>query len=242
VDVSTGAMKGVEALVRWPHPTRGLLYPDAFLGLAEYTGTMGRLTELVLDLALSQHVAWRNDGLDVPIAVNLSASNLLDAEFPSRVAAHLEQRQVRPDALQLEITEETLMVDPVRTLEVLDRLRGLGLTISIDDYGTGYSSLAYLRDLPVHELKLDKSFITPMVDDPRSAAIVHSTVELAHSLGLVLVAEGVETREVLAQLEELGCDIAQGYFICRPIPAADLTEWLRARACGPLASASSAWR
>jgi diguanylate cyclase (GGDEF)-like protein len=224
-----GATVGVEALVRWQHPERGLLSPDMFLPLAEQAGLMGSLTAIVLDTALAQAAAWRDAGLPLPVAVNLSATNLLDADLPGRVGDLLREYRYEPAMLILEITEDVLMVDPQRAHEVLGRLRALGVGIAIDDYGTGYSSLKYLRTLPVTELKLDRAFVHGMSQDPRDEAIVRTTVDLAHSLGIALVAEGVETPEDWACLVRLGCDVAQGYFLSRPLPASELARWVAGR-------------
>jgi EAL domain-containing protein (putative c-di-GMP-specific phosphodiesterase class I) len=186
----------------------------------------------VLAEALWQTAAWRAGGLDLAVAVNLSASTVVDAELPTLVAGMLAHRQVPADRLILQITEDFLMTDRVRAREVLDAIRVTGVRISVDDFGTGYSSLAYLRDLPVDELKLDRSFITPMNNDARAAALVSSSVALAHSLGLQLVAEGVEDEPSWAQLRRYGCDLAQGYVLTRPLPAAQLEQWLHARELG----------
>jgi diguanylate cyclase (GGDEF)-like protein len=229
VDLNTGEVHCVEALIRWHHPHRGLLYPDAFLELVEVSGLMRALTRRVLELALDQAKAWEGRGQHLTVAVNLSASSLVDAELPEEVFAMLAARGVPPDALQLEITEEFLMADRDRAHAILARLREGGVQISIDDYGTGYSSLSYLRDLPIDELKLDRSFVLPMTEDDRAAALVASTIALAHSLGLRMVAEGVETEVAYSELRRLGCDQGQGYFMSRPIPAAELDQWLRNR-------------
>ena len=229
VDLDTGEVNSVEALVRWDHPTRGLLYPDAFLDLVEESGLMPNLTQVVLEIALDQAATWHAQGRPLTVAVNLSASSLVDADLPNHVASMLTARQLSPDALQLEITEEFLMADRDRARDILTRLRHSGVQISVDDYGTGYSSLSYLRDLPVDELKLDRSFVFPMADDARAAALVASTIDLAHSLGLRMVAEGVETEVAYGELARLGCDQAQGYYMSRPVPAAELDHWLNNR-------------
>jgi diguanylate cyclase (GGDEF)-like protein len=229
IDPRTHQVVGVEALVRWAHPTHGLLYPDTFLPLAEQTGLMRQLTLVVLQTALQQGQTWRRDGLDLPVAVNLSVANLLDAHLPRQVSDLLASLGLPPRALELELTEDTLMADPVRSKQVLADLRALGLRLAVDDYGTGYSSLAYLQELAVDELKLDKSFVMRMTYDRGAAAIVRTTVDLAHSLGLTMVAEGVESEAALAELARLGCDLAQGYHISKPLPADQLTGWLRTR-------------
>ncbi len=229
VDLSSGQVSSVEALVRWNHPTQGLLYPAAFLTLIEQCGLMPELTRVVLAKALDQAMVWDSRGERLTIAVNLSASSLVDFDLPRRVASMLVDRGLSPHVLQLEITEEFLMTDRVRACAILTRLRSSGVEISIDDYGTGYSSLSYLRDLPVDELKLDRSFIEPMTGDPRAAALVASTIGLAHSLGLRMVAEGVENLVSYTELTRLGCDQAQGFFLSQPVPAAELDDWLSIR-------------
>jgi diguanylate cyclase len=229
IDLDTGDVRAVEALVRWNHPTRGLLYPDAFLALVEEFGLMPSLTRVVLALALDQAEVWHTQGRPLTVAVNLSASSLVDHDLPRQVASMLAARGIPPAVLQLEITEEFLMADRDRARAILTRLRNSGVQISVDDYGTGYSSLSYLRDLPIDELKLDQSFVFPMADDARAAALVASTIALAHSLGLRMVAEGVETIVAYTELARLGCDQAQGYFMSRPIPAVELDHWLRNR-------------
>ena len=226
VDVATGATLGVEALVRWAHPVRGLLGPGEFLPLAEVHGLMGQLTDEVLRQAVGQAAAWRRAGRDLRVSVNLSASNLLDTDLPLRVAGLLRDAGVPSEQLVLEVTESVLLSDPERSLAVVGRLADLGVTVSIDDFGTGYSSLSYLRDLPVAELKLDRSFTVDLLTDVRTEAIVASTVALAHRLGLRVVAEGVEHAATLAHLAELGCDESQGYLHSAPLPADRLEAWL----------------
>jgi diguanylate cyclase (GGDEF)-like protein len=230
IDLHSGDVSGVEALVRWNHPTRGLLYPDAFLGLVEEFGLMPSLTQQVLEMALDQAALWAAKGRPMTVAVNLSASSLVDDNLPERVAAMLAARGVPTSRLQLEITEEFLMADRDRARSILARLHDSGIEISVDDFGTGYSSLSYLLDLPIDELKLDRSFVFPMADDARSAALVASTIALAHSLGLRIVAEGVETRVVFTELRRLGCDHAQGYFMSSGMCAVELDYWLSNRA------------
>jgi diguanylate cyclase (GGDEF)-like protein len=229
LDLRTGTVDHVEALVRWEHPTRGLLYPDSFVDLVGEAGLMGEMTDVVLVLALDQVISWRDEGWNMSVAVNLSARSLVDAGLPDRIAQLLSERTLPPQALQLEITEDFLMADHNRAREILTRLRDHGIQISVDDFGTGYSSLAYLRELPVYEMKLDRSFVFPMTEDARAAALVFSTIDLAHSLGLLMVAEGVESQDALTELARHGCDYAQGYFICRPLPAAELNLWLDQR-------------
>jgi len=229
IDLATGDVHAVEALVRWDHPTRGLLYPDAFLRLVEESGLMPALTRVVLAQALDQASIWQAKSQPLTVAVNLSASSLVDTDLPKQVASMLAARGVPPGALQLEITEEFLMADRDQARSILTRLRSTGVQISVDDFGTGYSSLSYLRDLPVDELKLDRSFVFPMIDDARAAALVASTIALTHSLGLRMVAEGVETQAAYTELTRLRCDQAQGYYMSRPVPAAELDHWLNTR-------------
>ncbi len=230
IDVRTGATFGAEALVRWEHPTRGLLYPDAFLPIVEQSGLMNALTKLVLEAAVGQLATWHESGLDISVAVNLSASDLLDESLAERIAGLLAEHGVPASALELEITESVIMIDPERAREVLGALRRLGLRIAIDDYGTGYCALAYLRDLPIDELKIDRSFIAHVTTDRRSAAIVRSTIELGHALDLKVVAEGVEHQQALDALADFGCDYAQGYHFSRPLPADAFTASTRVRA------------
>jgi diguanylate cyclase (GGDEF)-like protein len=229
LNATTLAVNGVEALVRWQHPTRGLLLPDAFLPLVEDSGLMQDLTDAVLELSLDQVRRWRDSGRQLSVAVNLSASSLVDADLPQRIWEHLCARQLPADALELEITEDFLMADRVRAREILTELRRLGIRVAVDDFGTGYSSLAYLRELPIDELKLDRSFVQPMADDPKAAAIVRSTIDLAHSLGMTMVAEGVEDEYSATQLALSNCDTVQGFLFSKALPAADLEHWMDQR-------------
>jgi diguanylate cyclase (GGDEF)-like protein len=228
-DLRTSEVHGVEALVRWSHPIRGLVPPDEFIPLAQKTGVIVPLTFFVLNEALRQCRTWQLEGLDLCVGVNLSARNLLDVNLPDTVGELLGRWEVPPSLLELEITESTILADPIRAMHVLSRLSGMGVRLAIDDFGTGYSSLAYLKRLPVDELKIDKSFVQGMEDDENDAVIVRSTIDLGRNLGLRVVAEGVESAEAWRQLVGLGCDVAQGYYLSRPVPAAELAAWLRAR-------------
>jgi diguanylate cyclase (GGDEF)-like protein len=228
LDLVSGVISGVEALVRWAHPTRGLLYPDSFLPIAERAGLMGLVAGQVLERSLRDLASWRAQNHQLSVAVNLSVSNLQDVELPHQVELLLAVHGIPAEALVLEITENILMADAERSGQVLDRLRALGVLLSVDDYGTGYSSLAYLQALPVDELKLDRSFVTHMSSDPRAATIVRSTIELSHQLGMLMVAEGVEDAVALQMLRDAGCDVAQGYHVARPMAAEQLTRWLDA--------------
>lgn len=223
LDLATGTVPGLEALVRWQHPVHGLLFPDRFIGLAEHTGLIDILTMTILDQALTQQAQWSHGGLDLDIAVNVSATSLRDGGLSDKIAALLLRRGVPPSRLTIEITESSLMADPDLAIRLLGRLKQLGVRISVDDYGTGFASLAYLRELPVDELKLDQSFLIGVPGNAKALSIVRSTIELAHALGLQIVTEGVETQDTLELVTALGCDAAQGYFIGRPASAADLS-------------------
>ena len=218
VSACDGQVHSVEALVRWEHPRHGLLLPDQFLPHAEQSGLMRPLTTRVLELALGQARTWLDRGISLTVAENLSVTNLLDADLVAEIDRLLKDFRLPADALILEITESVLMTDYMRARRVVEALQGLGIGLSIDDYGTGWSSLAYLQDLAVDELKLDRVFVARLASDPRSVAIVRSTVELAHSLGASLVAEGVEDEETLRALRRYGCDVTQGHYHGRPLP------------------------
>ncbi len=228
--VEDGGVRTVEALVRWQHPERGLLPPADFIPLAEHTGLIRPLTLYVLEAALRQCRAWQDEGLALGVAVNLSGRDLLDLNLPDEVAALLAESGVPADKLELEITESTILTDPLRARAVLTRLSELGVSLAIDDFGSGYSSLGYLKRLPVDVLKIDKSFVMQMTTDENDAVIVRSTIDLGHNLGLTVVAEGVESEQVLDELARLGCDVAQGYHLSRPLPADALADWLRSGA------------
>lgn len=228
---------GMEALVRWQHPRHGLLSPDEFIGLAENTGLIRPLTYWVLNTALRQYASWRKEGVDIPIAINLSAQSLRERDLPGRLRDLLDTWGLMPEHLILEITESVLMDDPERSMEIVTALHDLGIAISIDDFGTGYSSLAYLKRLPAREIKIDRSFVSDMDDNPDDIVIVRSTVELAHNLGLRVVAEGIETIGVWERLKEMGCDIGQGYLFSRPVVADEFLAWYhRARDGQPIES------
>jgi len=224
VALDSGKATGVEALVRWRHPKRGLLPPSQFIPAAEETELVQPLARWVLNQGLRQLRSWTDTGLDIELAVNLSAWNLHDPEFPDITSDLLETWGVEPSKLKLEITESSIMQQSA--MDTVSRLSSLGVSLSIDDFGTGYSSLAYLKRLPVNEIKIDKSFITAMMADNASVSIVRSIIELGHNMGLKVVAEGVENPEPWDTLLALGCDLAQGNYLCPPIPAADLTRWL----------------
>lgn len=229
VHLATGALEAVECLVRWQHPERGLLYPDAFLSLAETTGYINTLTGWVLETGLAQCAAWRARGLDIATAVNISTRDLEDPRLVERVRKVLAATGVEATKLIIEITETGVMADPARAIEHLVALKETGVRISIDDFGIGQSSLAYLRQLPADELKIDRSFSMSL--DANSCAILRSAVDMGHALGMRVIAEGVETAEAVTVLVDLGCDVGQGYYYGRPEPAA-------AFAASPLAEAA----
>ena len=226
VSLQTGRLVGVEALVRWPHPQRGMVGPELFIPLAEQCGLIPRVTRFVLETALEQCRRWQRSGHQLSVAVNLSMRDLHDERLGETIVRLLERYAVAPTRLRLEITESVLMADPRRVIDVLHRLRATGVEAAIDDFGTGYSSLAYLADLPVNTLKIDRSFVSGLLAGERRAAIVKATVELAHALGLKVVAEGIEDEPTWNALLALGCDSAQGYFIAKPMAASELDAWL----------------
>jgi len=231
LDLRSGEPAYVEALVRWIHPTRGFVPPDEFIPFAEQTGYIRVLTQWVVDAALRQCAAWQARGIGLRMCINVSARDLLSDDLPTRLAALLEELALDPGLVWLEITESAIMDDPVRAEQTIAALDALGLHLSIDDFGTGYSSLAYLKRLPVDELKIDKSFVLAMDRDENDATIVRSTIELGHNLGLSVVAEGVDSAASLAMLTDWGCEVAQGFHICRPLPPAELEAWLASEAC-----------
>ncbi|TFW34816.1 putative bifunctional diguanylate cyclase/phosphodiesterase [Massilia horti] len=224
--LQAGRIVAAEALLRWRHPQRGMIAPSLFIPFAEQTGFIREITPWLLESVVRQLSSWHESGLDITVSANLSALDLLDPGLSVRVRELLERYAVPPGRLCLEITESALMADPTVALAHLADLAALGIKLSIDDYGVGQASLAYLKMLPVHELKLDRSFITAIHKTPRNAAIVESTIMLAHALGLIVVAEGAETEAEMRWLVEHGCDVAQGYFIARPMPAQQLPGWI----------------
>jgi diguanylate cyclase (GGDEF)-like protein len=226
IAVHTGELIGAEALARWRHPVRGLVPPAEFIPVVEGTSLIHRFTARVLELALAQARQWHDAGHRVPVAINVSTRCLLDDGLPDTVAVALHTAGVPGDLLCIEITENTVMADPARAISVLRRIRALGVRTAIDDFGTGYSSMAYLKILPVDEIKVDRSFVQDMATDHSNYVLVESTVDLGHNLGLTVVAEGVEDASTVAALHRVGCDIAQGYHFARPLAAADFTAYL----------------
>jgi EAL domain-containing protein (putative c-di-GMP-specific phosphodiesterase class I) len=220
-------MTSVEALVRWRHPQRGFIEPSAFIPFAEQTGYIGAITRWVLGAAIEQCGTWDKAGLHIRMCVNVSARDLQQGEvLVQYVSAALQSAKLAAGMLSLEITESALMEDPASAQSTLRKLRELGIATSIDDYGTGYSSLAYIKQLAVTELKIDRAFVSGMEADRSNAAIVRSTIELGHNLGLTVVAEGVETEHELAELRRFGCDAAQGFYFARPMTPEALEKWL----------------
>ncbi len=228
LDIASGRIVGVEALVRWDHPERGKIGPDQFIPLVEANGRARDLTCHVLVRALADAAGWRASGLDLSVAINISAPLLLDAAFAVTLEEEIAQSRLPADRITLEVTESAAMKDSDRAIEALQSWRALGVNISIDDYGTGQSSLSYLQTLPATELKIDKSFVATIAEEPRNAIMVRSTIALAHELGMKVVAEGVEDEACLARLAEMGCDTAQGWHIGRPMPASHLTAFAAA--------------
>ena len=226
-DLATGAVVGCEALLRWTHPVHGIITPDEFIPVAEQSGIIGELTWRVLDVAIRQATAWHDAGLELGVSINLSARTLLEADLLDRLAHTLTAGGLESRWLTLELTESSIMADPVRSERVLAAIAQLGIRIAIDDFGTGYSSLTRLKQLPIHVVKIDKSFVMAMSTDEGDSAIVRSTIELARNLGHTVVAEGVEDQVTWNQLVALGCDQAQGYFLARPMTAAIFDVWMR---------------
>ncbi|HET8869582.1 MAG TPA: GGDEF domain-containing phosphodiesterase, partial [Aquabacterium sp.] len=226
VNLQTNQCVGAEALVRWQHPTRGMVPPMNFIPFAEQTGFIRLITLWMIEQVAKQAAHLESLGLDLKISVNLSTRDLMDQDLPSKIERILALHSTASRSLGMEITESAIMDDPQRALQTLNRLHDMGLKLSIDDFGTGYSSLAYLKRLPVDELKIDRSFVMNMESDVQDAKIVHSTIDLAHNLGLNVVAEGIENALTLKLLGNLNCDEAQGYFIAKPMPYEDFAAWV----------------
>ncbi|MEO0443601.1 MAG: EAL domain-containing protein [Pseudomonadota bacterium] len=228
ITLDTKAVVGVEALARWIHPTMGFISPVEFIPIAEMTDMINEMTEWVLDESLRQLCHWRERGFNIKVAVNISARNLLNDNILQKIQSLLDRYQLPPQCLELEITESTIMNNADRSLKILQQMSNLGIDLSIDDFGTGYSSLAYLKRLPVKWLKIDYVFIINMLEDEQDQIIVNSTINMAHNLGLLVVAEGVENQDVLDRLCSMQCEQAQGYHIARPMPAEEFESWYRA--------------
>jgi diguanylate cyclase (GGDEF)-like protein len=240
MELATNRVAGAEVLLRWQHPARGLLGPAHFLPFAEQTGFIRKITQWLLRHALAQSADWHRSGKALPLAVNISADDLADVQFDQRVADALARGQFPGHLLTLEITESGFIEDPQRALQMLEALATLGVRLSIDDFGTGYSSLSHLARMPVHEVKIDRSFVLGLETDREYAAIVRAAIDMGHSLGLKVVAEGIETQQAAADLRAMGCDIAQGYLYAKPMPLADLEAWLIGRERVPVCAAPAA--
>lgn len=226
VDFADGRLSGVEALVRWQHPTHGLLMPNKFIALAEQAGIIGALTERVLILALQQIRTWQKEGTPTRIAVNVSTMNIQDVSFPGLVERLLAEYATPPELLEFEVTETAVMANPERAVACIERLHVLGIEVAIDDFGTGYSSMTYLKQLRVSTIKIDRSFVADMLTNHSGGVIVRSTIELGHNLGLKVVAEGIEDQRIWDALRALGCDTAQGYYLSRPLAATAIMDWI----------------
>ena len=227
IELSTGRVAGAEVLLRWQHPLRGLLTPADFIPFAEQTGFIRWLTRWTLDHSMAQAAQWQRAGVALNLAVNISAEDIGDSRFDSRVASLLSRHQLPATLLTLELTESGAIEDPARALQMLHAIAALGVSLSIDDFGTGYSSLSHLARMPVHEMKIDRSFIQNLESDPEFATVVRSAIDMGHGLGLKVVAEGIETAAAASRLREFGCDIAQGYFYARPMPRESFEMWLK---------------
>lgn len=227
VELKTGRVSGVEALIRWNHPDMGRVMPDEFIALAERTGLSHRLLLWVMSESLRQVREWRGAGIEVPVSVNMSASDLYSDEQADAVASLLKRWDAQPEWLELEITESAVLLDLESASRILSRFRAMGIGLALDDFGTRYSSLEYLRWIPVTRIKLDKSFVMGISSNATDARIVGSTIDLAHQLKLRVVAEGIENRDIWRRLAVLGCDSGQGYFIGRPMPSSELQTWFK---------------
>ncbi len=225
VSITTHELLGVEALVRWQHPIHGLIFPDLFIPLAEQSGLIEPLTKEILDLALQQSSKWNAEGFLIKISINLSAQNITSLQLPEQLRFLVRSNNIDPSMIMLEVTESALMGNLTTSLDILTRLRLKGFQLSIDDFGTGFSSLSQLHKIPFTELKIDQSFVGKIIEDPESLAIVETCVMLGHKLNMTVVAEGIENEEVLNKLAEINCDIAQGYFFAKPMPAEKLIKW-----------------
>jgi diguanylate cyclase len=234
IDMATDRIAGAEVLLRWQHPTRGLLGPAAFIPFAEQTGFIRHMTRWILDHAIAQGAEWHRAGTPLSLAVNISANDIDDPRLDSRVASLLTRHQLPPALLTLELTESGFIEDPERALRMLDALAALGVNLSIDDFGTGYSSLSHLARMPVNEVKIDRSFVQGLESDREFAAVVRSAIDMGHSLGLKVVAEGIESEIAARHLKEFGCDIAQGYLYAMPMPRDELLTWLKGKVRVPV--------
>jgi EAL domain-containing protein (putative c-di-GMP-specific phosphodiesterase class I) len=226
VSIQTGVLYGAEALLRWNHPMHGFISPDEFIPMAERTRMIKQLTLWVLKRAFRDCADWRKQGIELKISVNLSAKDFHDPELPDLIAGVAASAAIKPEWIMLEITEGSVMNDPESSLEIIERLHRMGYQFSIDDFGTGHSSLAYLKKMPLTELKIDKSFVVDIMNSENDATIVKATINLAHNLGLQVTAEGVENKEIMAKLKDYGCDVVQGYYLNEPLSVTDFNKWM----------------
>lgn len=229
ISTRSNELLGAEALVRWLHPIHGMIFPDKFISLAEKSGVIDSLTTEILDLAIQQCCQWRDQDILVKVSINISAGNISSLQVPEQLQSLIQSNYLDPSMIVLEVTESALMGNLTKSLDILTRLRLKGFQLSIDDFGTGFSSLSQLHKIPFTELKIDQSFVKDMAEDPECFAIVETCVMLGHKLNMEVVAEGVETLEALSLLTQMGCDIAQGYYIARPMPAEAFISWQQNR-------------
>ncbi len=229
VKIKDGSLIGVEALIRWNHPQHGIIYPKMFIELAEKNNLIEELTSQVIIQVIKQATNWKAQQLDIQISINISAENITSLSLPEQLSNKLNDCSLEPCKLTLEVTESALMGKLVTSLDILTRLRLKGIELSIDDFGTGYSSLSQLYRMPFTELKVDQSFVTNMTHDEEARGIVKTCITLAHELNMLVVAEGIENQETLEQLSIMGCDIAQGYYIAKPMPANEIIPWIKKR-------------
>ena len=229
ISVANNKLYGVEALVRWHHPIHGFISPDEFIPMAERTRMIKPLTKWVLKQAFQHCAEWHKAGFDLIVSVNLSAKDLHNPELPDLIAGIVGSAGIKPEWIILEITESSIMTDPEKALEIIERLDRMGFKFAIDDFGTGYSSLAYLKKMPITELKIDRSFVTDFLESENDAVIVNATINLAHNLGMQVTAEGIENKQTLEALKKSGCDITQGYYINRPLSFSEMNEWIRVK-------------
>ena len=225
VDISTDKVTGVEALLRWNHPERGFIDPEEFIPLAEQTGLIKPITKWVLKKSINQIAEWQKNNINIGLSVNLSVHNLHDSKLFDYINDQISLNNLHPELLTLEITESDIMAEPIRAREILKKIKASGIHLSIDDFGTGYSSLSYIKQLPVDEIKIDRSFVMGMVLEDDGDIIVKATIDLAHNLGLSIVAEGVENQTTWNRLKELNCNFAQGYYISIPLEADEFISW-----------------
>jgi len=226
VSIKTAEVCGAEALLRWKHPVHGYVSPDEFVPMAERNRMIKPLTQWVLRRAFLDCANWHKQGLPIKVSINLSTKDLHDPELPDLISGVAVATGIQPEWIKLEITESSVMAEPESALGIIQRLHELGYRFSIDDFGTGYSSLAYLKRLPLTEIKIDKAFVMDILNSENDAAIVKATINLGHNLGLMVTAEGVENKEIMTQLMEYGCDVAQGYFLSKPVSVQDFDQWM----------------